>query len=72
MKIILIVGGITFSFIARVQANSSIAAVAPIRCPCIAFVEEIFRDLEYVPKTLLMASDSILSFKIVPVPCALI
>ena len=39
------VGGITLSLIARVQANSSIAAVAPIRCPCIAFVEEILRDL---------------------------
>ena len=40
------VGGITFSLIASVQANSSIAAVAPIRWPCIAFVEETLRDLD--------------------------
>ena len=30
------------------------------------------RDLEYGPKTFLIALDSILSFNIVPVPCALI
>jgi len=66
------VGGITFSVMASVQAKSSIAAVAPMRCPCIAFVEETLKDLECGPNTLMIDSLSILSFRRVPVPCALI
>ena len=58
--------------IARQQAINSIAPAAPKLCPVIDLVELTDTFPAWGPKTIFMARVSILSFKLVEVPWALI